>query len=89
MGGSSGWVKKNCIYKCKNAVNWKIQNFAKAAQLHDKKNKLRFSLKIMLFPSTSILASSQHLTQKKSSVATSESTVQRTGKSYFGKAEFR
>lgn len=50
---------------------------------------LLLPLTIMFFPSTFILASSQHLTQKKSSVATSESTVQRTGKSSFGKAEWR
>lgn len=72
----------------KNAVSWKIEHFVKAAQLHNRKF-LYFPLKIMLFPSTFILASSQHLTQKKSSVAPSESTVQRTGKSYFGKAEYR
>lgn len=39
------------------------------------------ALTIMLVPCASVPASSQQLTQKKSSVATPESTVQRTGKS--------
>lgn len=39
------------------------------------------ALTIMLFPCASVPASSQQFAQKKSSVATPESTVQRTGKS--------